>query len=257
MNKPFKIIKIGGNELSSPEFIQGLSLAIKEEQEKYACILVHGGGRAIDQLMEKLQIEPQYRNGQRITDKKTLEIAEMVLSGKINKQLVFELTIGGLEAIGLSGVDRKLLQVEPWGPELDLVGRIVKVRGELLAEYCALEVVPVISPISIGTEGKFNVNADHAAGMIAGALKAEEVVFITNVPGVLVDGKVAAQLFDTEVQALIQNGTIQGGMIPKVNAALDALRFGAKSAIIINLAGFKKHTGTTIIKKRKNNGSKN
>ena len=255
MNKPFKIIKIGGNELSSPEFIQGLSLAIKEEQKKYACILIHGGGRAIDQLMEKLQIEPQYRNGQRITDKMTLEIAEMVLSGKINKQLVFELTISGLEAIGLSGVDRKLLQVEPWGPELDLVGRIVKVRGELLAEYCAQEVVPVISPISIGSEGKFNVNADHAAGMIAGALKAEEVVFITNVPGVLVDGKVAAQLFDTEVQALIQNGTIQGGMIPKVNAALDALKFGARSVIIINLAGFKKHTGTTIIKKRKNNGS--
>ena len=256
MKKPYKIIKIGGNELFSPEFIRGLSSAIKEEQKTHACILVHGGGRAIDELMEKLQIEPHYINGQRITDKATLEIAEMVLSGKINKELVFELTVAGLEAIGLSGVDRKLLQVEPWGQEMHLVGRIVKVRDELLAEYCTQGVIPVISPISIGSAGKYNVNADHAAGMIAGALKAEEVVFITNVTGVLVDENVVTQLFDTEVRALIRKSTIQGGMIPKVNAALDALKFGARSAIIINLAGFRKHTGTTIIKKRKNNDSK-
>lgn len=257
MKKPYKIIKIGGNELSSPKFIGGLSSTIKEEQKIHACILVHGGGRAIDQMMEKLKIEPHYRNGQRITDKATLEIAEMVLSGKINKELVFELAVAGLEAIGLSGIDRKLLQVEPWGQEMRLVGRIIKVRDELLAEYCAQGVIPVISPISIGPAGKYNVNADHAAGMIAGALKAKEVVFITNVPGVLVDDNVAARLFDTEVQALIQKNTIQGGMIPKVNAALDALKYGAKSAIITDLAGFKEQTGTTIIKKRKNNGSKN
>ncbi len=255
MKKPYKIIKIGGNELAAPGFIQGLSAVIKEQQKEYACILVHGGGRAIDQLMRKMQIEPQYKNGQRITNEATLEIAEMILSGKINKKLVFELTVAGLEVIGLSGIDRKLLQVEPWGQEMHLVGRIVKVRGELLAEYCAQEVVPVISPISIGSTSKYNVNADHAAGMIAGALKAEKVVFITNVPGVLVDDNVVAQLFDTEVQVLIQNNTIHGGMIPKIYAALDALKYGAKSAIITNLTGFNKHTGTTITNKRKNNGT--
>ncbi|MEN8240611.1 MAG: acetylglutamate kinase [Chloroflexota bacterium] len=257
MIKPYKTIKIGGNELAAPGFIQGLTAAIKEQQKEFAPILVHGGGRAIDQLMQQMQIEPQYKNGQRITDEATLEIAEMILSGKINKKLVFELSALALEAIGLSGVDRKLLQVEPWGADMHLVGRIVKVRQELLVAYCAQKVIPVISPISIGSDGRYNVNADHAAGMIAGALKAEEAVFITNVPGVLVDDNVVPQLTDTEVYALINSNTIHGGMIPKVNAALDALKFGAKSAKITDLAGFIGHTGTTIITKRKNNGSKN
>ena len=253
MKKPYKIIKIGGYELTAPGFIQGLISAIEEQQKDYACILVHGGGRAIDQVMQKMQIEPQYKNGQRITDEKTLEIAEMILSGKINKKIVLELNSVELEAIGLSGVDRKLLQVEPWGAEMQLVGRIVKVREDLLTEYCDQKIIPVISPISIGPAGRYNVNADHAAGKIAGALEAEKVVFITNVPGVLIEDKVVKQLTDTEVQALIQNSTIHGGMIPKVNAALDALNYGAKSTKITNLAGFKEQAGTTIITKRKNN----
>jgi acetylglutamate kinase len=253
MRKPYQVIKIGGNELANPEFTLGLVAAIKEQQKEFAIILVHGGGRAIDQLMEQIKIKPQYKNGQRITDEATLEIAEMILSGKINKKLVLELSVVGLEAIGLSGVDRKLLQVEPWGAEMDLVGRIVKVRAELLAEYCAQKVIPVISPISIGSVARYNVNADHATGKIAGALKAEEVVFITNVPGVLVEDKITDQLTDTEVQALINNGTIHGGMIPKVNAAVDALQYGAKSAKITNLAGFKENISTTINTGRINN----
>jgi acetylglutamate kinase len=252
MKMPYQIIKIGGNELAASGFTQDLATVIKEQQKEFACILVHGGGRAIDQLMLKMQLEPQYKNGQRITDKATLEVAEMVLSGKINKKLVFELSAVELEAIGLSGVDRKLLQVEPWGAEMHLVGRIVKVRQELLAEYCAQQVIPVISPISIGSAGTYNVNADHAAGKIAGALKAEKIVFITNVPGVLLDDAAIDQLLDTEVHALIDDSTINGGMIPKVNAALDALKYGAKSAMITNLAGFKKHAGTIIITKRNN-----
>ena len=256
MKRPYKIIKIGGNELAAPGFIQGLVEAIKEQQKEYACILVHGGGRAIDQMMQKMQIEPQYNNGQRITDEKTLEIAEMILSGSINKKLVLEINAVGVEAIGLSGIDRKLLQVEPWGVEMQLVGRVVKVRHNLLKEYCDQKVIPVISPISIGPAGRYNVNADHAAGKIAGALEVEKVVFITNVPGILVEEKVVAQLTDTEVRALIQNSTIHGGMIPKVNAALDALNYGARSTKITNLAGFKEQVGTTIISKRKNNATK-
>lgn len=252
----YEIIKIGGNELAAPGFIQGLITAIKEQQKNYSCILVHGGGREIDQLMQKMQIEPQYKNGQRITDEKTLEIAEMVLSGNINKKLVLALISGGLEAIGLSGVDLKLLQVEPWGEEMKLVGRIIKVREDLLTEYCGQNIIPVISPISIGPAGRYNVNADHAAGKIAGALEAEKVVFITNVPGVLIEEEVVTQLTDTEIRALIQNGTIQGGMIPKVNAALDALNFGAKSTIVTNLAGFRDQVGTTIIPIGKNNDTK-
>lgn len=253
MKKPIKIIKIGGNELKAAGFPQGLITAIKEQQKGNACILVHGGGRAIDDLMRKMHIEPRYLNGQRISDEATLEIAEMILSGTINKKLVLEFNAAELEAIGLSGVDRKLLQVEQWGSEMQLVGRIIKVRTELLEEYCAQNVIPVISPISIGPAGRYNVNADHAAGMIAGALQVESIIFITDVPGVLVDGNVAVQLSELEVQELIENSTIQGGMIPKVNSALDALKFGASSAIITNMAGFKNHTGTTIISQRISN----
>ncbi len=249
--KPYQIIKIGGNELAVPGFIQELTEILKEQQKKYACILVHGGGRAIDQLMKKMHIEPQYKMGQRITDEKTLEIAEMILSGNINKKLVLALNKAGLEAIGLSGIDRKLLQVEPWGAEMQLVGRIVKVRDVLLREYCDQEIIPVISPISIGPAGRYNVNADHAAGKIAGALEAEIVVFITNVPGILIDGKEIKELTDIEAQRLIQDNTIYGGMIPKVNAAIVTLNYGAKSANITNLEGFKNQIGTTILTKGK------
>lgn len=257
MKKPYLIIKVGGNELDALGFTDQLAADIKVQQKEYACILVHGGGCAINHAMEKMHIQPQYKNGQRVTDQKTLEIAEKVLSGKINKDLVSMLKTIDLQAVGLSGVDRELLQAEPWGSQMDLVGRIVKVRTELLAEYCAQGVIPVISPISIGAAGKYNVNADHAAGMIAGTLKAEQIVFISNIPGVLVDYHVVARLSDTEMKLMIENCAIHGGMIPKVQAALDALNCGAHSALITNLAGWKNHTGTTIMAERKNNVSQN
>ena len=253
MNKPYKIIKIGGNELSAPGVLQALASSIKMEQKQFACILVHGGGRAIDELMNQMNLKPHYKNGQRITDETTLEIAEMVLSGKINKNVVLNLGMEGIEAIGLSGVDRKLLQVEPWGSGMDLVGQIVNVRTEVFEEFCAQNVVSVVSPISAGLAGRYNVNADHAAGKIAGALKAEEAIFITNVPGVLVENNVIPQLTEHKVHEQIQNGTIHGGMIPKVNAALDAIQYGAKSAKITNMAGFTQGTGTTIIAEGRNN----
>lgn len=254
MNKPYKIIKIGGNELSSPGVLQTLATSIKIQQKQFACILIHGGGRAIDKLLEQMSVEPRYKNGQRITDEATLEIAEMVLSGKINKDLVLALGLAGVDAIGISGVDRKLLQVKPWGSGMDLVGQIVSVRKEIFDDLRDQNVVCVVSPISLGAEGRYNVNADHAAGKIAGALQAEEAIFITNVPGVLIENDVIAQLAENKVHDLIQNGTIHGGMIPKVNAALDAIEYGARSVKITNMAGFKQGTGTTIVNKRRSNG---
>ena len=251
MNKPYKIIKIGGNELSTPGVLQSLVASIKNQQNQFACILVHGGGQAIDKILALMNIEPRYENGQRITDETTLEIAEMVLSGKINKNLVMALGVEQVDAIGLSGVDRKLLQVKPWGSGMDLVGQIVNVRTEVFEEFCTQNVVCVVSPISAGEGGRYNVNADHAAGMIAGALKAEEAVFVTNVPGVLIDNLVVPQLSETAVRELIQNGTIHGGMIPKVSAALGALEYGAKSVKITNMAGFNQGMGTTIVAERK------
>lgn len=250
MSKPLSVIKIGGNELSDPAFMHGLTEAVHARQQTHACILVHGGGRVINDLMEKLAIEPVYKNGQRVTDAATLEVAEMVLSGMVNKKLVLALLSAGVEAVGMSGVDRRLLQVEPWGEDMALVGRIVHVRTEVLAAYFEENVVPVISPISVGQAGRYNVNADHAAGMIAGAMQGEQAVFITNTPGVLIDGQVAQTLTDLETQDLIERGVIYGGMIPKVNAALNALNYGAGSAVITDLAGFTNQTGTTILMER-------
>ncbi len=251
MSKPYVVIKTGGNELADADFVGGLAQAIAAHQQTASCMLVHGGGRAISDWMQKADIQPQFKDGQRVTDAATLEIAEMVLSGQINKKLVLALSAAGVDAIGLSGIDRQMLQVEPWGEDMgDLVGRIVHVRAEVLAGFAAQNVVPVISPISVGPAGRYNVNADHAAGKVAGALQAEQVVFITNVPGVLVEDVLAPQLTDTEVQELIESGTIHGGMIPKVTAALDTLQYGAQQAVITNLAGFQHGTGTTLTLER-------
>lgn len=257
MSKPLSVIKIGGNELSDPAFMHGLTAAIHAHQQTHACILVHGGGRAINDLMGKLAIEPVYKNGQRVTDTATLEVAEMVLSGTVNKKLVLALLSAGVDATGMSGVDQKLLQVEPWGEDMELVGRIVHVRTDVLTSFLQAGVVPVLSPISIGPAGRYNVNADHAAGMVAGSMQAEQAVFITNTPGVLMDGEVIPTLTSREVQALILSGKIYGGMIPKVNAALNALSYGAGSAVITDLAGFGNQTGTTILTERKSDGSNN
>ena len=250
VNKPIQVIKVGGNELTDVNFMNNLVMTIQKQKKEYACVLVHGGGVAISDLMNKTGIVPQYKDGQRITDEATLEIAEMVLSGKINKQLVLSLNQVGIDTIGLSGVDRSLLQVEPWGEAMDLVGRIVKVRRKILEDYFFEDVIPVISPISIGEKGRYNVNADHAAGMIAGALCADEIVFITNVPGVLVDGEIAETLTDKQVFELIERKIISGGMIPKVNAALDALCYGQKKQKLQILIVLKRNLALLLFLKR-------
>jgi acetylglutamate kinase len=229
MQTPPVVIKVGGNELDAPGFIEGLARAVAGLSP---CVLVHGGGRAVTSLQQKLGIEPVYVNGQRVTDEASLEVVEMVLSGRVNKQLTLALLRAGVDAQGMSGVDRGLLQVEPWSPQLGRVGRIVRVRAEVLLDLCAQGVVPVISPISMGPEGSYNVNADHAAGAIAAALNADQVVFVTNVPGVKIGEAVAPCLSVADVQDLIAHEIITGGMIPKVTAALDAIASGVPKAII-------------------------
>ena len=247
MKRPPIIIKIGDNDLFQPGFVQELAAVIAQLHTKRAPILIHGGGRAIDNLMARLNIDSSYIDGQRVTDEATLEIAEMVLSGQINKMLVLALLEAGLDGIGISGVDRGLIRVEPWSKQMDRVGRIVKVREDILLEFCEQGVIPVISPISIGPEGRYNVNADHAAGAIAGAVKARRVVFVSNVSGVQVSKKVVYTLSRSEAHKLIQQGVIHGGMIPKVNAALDALSQGAQEVIITDLRGLRAGSGTKFV----------
>lgn len=241
------VIKVGGNDLARPGFIDDLAAAVARIQCHTPCILVHGGGQAINAMQTRLGLEPVYVDGQRVTDEASLEVAEMMLSGLVNKQLTRALLKAGVDAQGLSGVDRGLIQVEPWAPEMGRVGRITHVRADVLRALCDLGVVPVISPISLGPDGSYNVNADHAAGAIAAALSAQHATFVTNVPGVKVGLDVAASLSVAQTQSLIEQGIISGGMIPKVNAALAAVTSGVRRAIITDLPGLHAGTGTVFV----------
>lgn len=241
------VVKVGGNDLDTPGFIDALAHALADLTRHTPCILVHGGGRKINSLQERLGLQPVYVNGQRVTDEASLEVVEMALSGLVNKHITLALLRAGVDALGLSGVDRGLLQVEPWAPDMGRVGRIVRVRADILLNLCAQGIVPVISPISMGPEGSYNVNADHAAGAIAAALRAPHATFLTNVPGVKVGAEVAPFLSLAQAQDLIAQGVITGGMIPKVNAALDAVASGVQKAIITDLPGLSAGTGTVFV----------
>jgi acetylglutamate kinase len=246
MTQPI-VIKVGGNDLDREGFVPALVETVADLQQHQPCIVVHGGGRTINLLLDALGIEPTYVDGQRVTDAPTLDAAEMVLSGQVNQRLTLAFNRTGVEAQGLTGVDRGLIRVEPWGENLGLVGRVTAVRADLLHALCAANVVPVISPISTGPDGRYNVNADHAAGAVAGAIDAAYAAFVTNVPGVQVGSEVAPRLTAAEVEALIQQGIIRDGMIPKVNAARAALEQGVQRSVITDLPGLRAGSGTTIV----------
>jgi len=241
------LVKLGGNELAKPDFVSRFAETIAHMQTQKPCIVVHGGGTTISGMLRSIGLDPTFnQNGQRVTDPPTMEIVELVLSGGINKLLVRALVRQNIDALGLSGVDRGLITVEPWSEDMGLVGRVVHVRSEILLDLCNQGVVPVISPVSLGPKGTYNVNADHAAGAIAGAVNAQKAIFITNVPGVKINDDVAASLTVDEVKALTAAGTIYGGMIPKTEAALNAVAQGAQSAVITNLPGLEAGTGTVF-----------
>lgn len=241
------VIKVGGNDLSRNGFVRELARCIADLNRAQPCIVIHGGGRTVDSLLDRLGIEPHYVNGQRVTDEAVLDVVEMVLSGQVNKQLTRALLAVDVDALGMSGVDRSLLWAEPWSADMGWVGRVVRVRKEVLLECCRQHIVPVISPISAGPNGRYNVNADHAAGAVAVALQTPHTVFVTNVPGVYVDGAVVPELPAARVDVLIEDGTLHGGMIPKVNAALDVLRSGVQAIRITDLAGLRNGGGTRIV----------
>lgn len=247
MSQPPLVIKMGGNDLEKPGFVEELAAVVAELNAKQSCILVHGGGRAISQLMEALGLEPQFVDGQRVTDEAVLDVVEMILSGTVNKRLVLALLHAGVDALGLSGIDLRLIQAGQYRVEYGRIGEVINVRGEVLLDLCEQGIVPVISPVSYGEDGRYNVNADHAAGAVAAAVDASQIVFLTNVPGVrLAGGKIAAELTVSDVDRLIDEGVIEGGMIPKVGAALGALTGGAKQAVITDLDGLRDGTGTIL-----------
>jgi acetylglutamate kinase len=240
------VLKVGGNELDDPQFVGAFTRAVAAMRP--VPVLVHGGGKEIGLVQQALGGVPRFVAGLRVTDETALAAAQMVLCGSVSTRLVAALLAAGADAQGLSGVDRGLITVEKQEhPEGDLgwVGRPVAVRAAVLHELLGHGVLPVVAPISHGPGGVYNVNADEAAGAIAAALGASQVVFVTNVPGVLVGGELAPRLTRAEVEALIGDGTISGGMIPKVRAALAALDAGVAAARITNLGGLE--DGGTII----------
>jgi acetylglutamate kinase len=241
------VLKVGGSELDHDEYVQGFAAAVRDLNRPV--VVVHGGGKEISTFQSRLGIKTQYVDGVRVTDADTLQLAEMVLCGLINKRLVRHFIEAGVDAMGLSGVDRGLIRAEKQvSGEIDmgLVGRIVSVRGEVLLDLLAQGVTPIVAPISLGEGTNYNVNADHAAGAIASAIGAERIVFMTNVPGVLMGKQVARVLIPAEVERLIEAGTINKGMVPKVRTAVEMLGFGISEAVITNFDGLAAGTGTRI-----------
>ncbi|MBA4416843.1 MAG: acetylglutamate kinase [Syntrophus sp. (in: bacteria)] len=200
-------------------------------------IIVHGGGPEIGRLLKELKIPSSFIDGLRVTDSKTLEIVEMVLSGHVNKEIVKSINDMGGKAIGLSGKDGRLLmakQVE--NKEIGFVGEIVDVHIDILRDISKHGYIPVIAPISDGVDGhSYNINADTAAGSIAKAMAAEKLMLLTDVEGVLdKEGALFSTLRESEVARLLENKTVSGGMIPKVMCCIDALQGGVKETHIVD-----------------------
>lgn len=243
------VLKIGGQELDDADFVKRIGQAVAALPE--APILVHGGGKEIRELQHRLGVKPQFIDGLRVTDAESLDIVQMVLIGRVNKRLVSSLSMAGVDAFGMSGVDRtsvKAEKLEHPGGDLGYVGRVVQVRTEVFTRLLEDGITPTLSPLCYGADGSvFNVNADHVAKAIAIAMQAEALVFVSNVPGVMRQGEVLPHLTAAEVEALIEEKVIVDGMIPKARSALEAVTGGVSAVKITNLDGLKAGTGTTIV----------
>jgi acetylglutamate kinase len=240
------VVKYGGHamgdEATARNFARDMVLL---EQSGVNPVVVHGGGPQIGAMLNKLGIKSEFADGLRVTDKATVEVVEMVLAGSINKQIVGFINNAGGRAIGLCGKDgnmvtaRKVERSESDGkPAVDLgfVGEPGKVDATVLEQVLGRELIPVLAPVALGAEGEtYNVNADTFAGAIAGALRAKRLLLLTDVPGVLdKDKKLIEELRISEIPALIADGTITGGMIPKVETCIYAIEQGVEGVVILD-----------------------
>jgi acetylglutamate kinase len=243
------VVKYGGHAMDDglpTEFAQDVVLM---KQTGINPVVVHGGGPQIGAMLKKLNITSSFVDGLRVTDAATMEVVEMVLSGSINKQIVTGINAAGGRAVGVSGKDGNLVlakkvertKLDPATGnrvpvDLGFVGEPEHVDAEVLKMIMNSDLIPVVAPIGVDHKGQtYNINADTVAGAVAGAISAERLVLLTDVEGVLdKDGKVVPHLKVAEAKALIADGTISGGMIPKIETAIDAVESGVHAAVILD-----------------------
>ncbi|WP_372843813.1 acetylglutamate kinase [Psychrobacter sp.] len=243
------VVKYGGNAMTDPALESSFArdIVLLKTVGMHP-VVVHGGGPQVDNLLKELGRHSDRIDGMRVTDKNTMDIVEMVLGGNVNKSIVSLINKHGGRAIGLTGKDANLilakkLMMEKIGADgiavpvdLGFVGDVVSVNKDVINMLIASDFIPVIAPLGVDEEGNtYNINADLVAGKVAEFLQAEKLMLLTNIKGVLGrDGEVVTGLTPKTVDSLIEDGTISGGMIPKIQCALDAVRSGVKSAVIVD-----------------------
>lgn len=234
------VIKYGGNAMVNPKLKQQVMedivllwlIGIK-------VVLIHGGGPEISDTMKRLGKQAQFINGLRVTDKETVDIVQMVLAGKVNKDLVNLIQMNGGHAVGLSGIDGGILEATMKNEALGYVGEITKVRTQPITDMLEKNYIPVISTIASDRQGNtYNINGDTAAAYIAGALGAERLIMMTDIAGLMMDkddlDSLIPQITVSEAQKLYETGIISGGMIPKVDCCIEALNMGVNNVIIMD-----------------------
>ena len=238
-HSPIAVIKYGGNAMTDEHLKQCFAEDLVHLQKNHIRpVVVHGGGPQISAALKQSGQQTHFINGERVTDLKTLEIVEMVLSGNVNKDIVQLIQNKGGLAVGISGKDGNLIfaEVDPDKTQLGYVGRVKKVNPELIYTLMAANFIPVIAPVSTSEDGTtYNVNADFAASAIAAALQAQHLLLLSNIPGVLdAQGQVIEHLNAQKVADYIADGIINEGMLPKINCALSAIQQGVEKVQIID-----------------------
>ena len=234
------VIKYGGNAMTSEVLKeQVMEDIVLLTMIGVKVVVVHGGGPEISSLMKRLGKVPQFIDGLRVTDQETVDIAEMVLAGKVNKSLVSLLQTKGGRAIGVSGMDGRLIEAKLKDPRYGYVGDVTRINPQMITDMLDDGYIPVVSTLGWDKEGHiYNINGDTAAGAIAAAIGAERMIMMTDISGIMRDkddpDSLISELTVPEAQELCQNGVVQGGMIPKVECCIDALEHGVKAVVIID-----------------------
>lgn len=231
------VIKLGGHAMSSPDAMASFARdVVLMRQCGVNPVIVHGGGPMINTMLEKLDIQTTFQDGKRISTPETVEVVEMVLSGKVNKTIVQAINDQGGKAVGLSGKDGRLIVCEKADGGLGMVGEPVNVNAGVITALTDNRYIPVIAPIGTGENGEtFNINGDTAAGAVASGLNADRLLLLTDVEGVKdAKGSILTNLTSDQVKDLTKDGVIAGGMIPKTQTALDAVKRGVRAVVIMD-----------------------